>query len=216
MYWPTMVNDYTEFAKVCQECQTHEGIQPVPTRELHSIVKPWPFIGWALDMVGEIQPVSSKSQRYILVGIYYFTKWIEDIPLVNVDQEDVIKFIQRHIIYRFEIPETITTDQGSVFTGRKVQEFAKEMRFKLLTSSPYYAQANGQVKAANKVVIGLIKKHMRKKPKNWHKTLDQILWACRTSHKEDTNTMPFRLTYGHDAVLLVEIYLQSTRVQRKN
>lgn len=31
------------------------------------------------------------------------------------------------------------------------------MGFKLFTSSPYYAQANGQVKAVNKVVIGLIK-----------------------------------------------------------
>ncbi|XP_050876762.1 uncharacterized protein LOC127080495 [Lathyrus oleraceus] len=95
-----------------------------------------------------------------------------------------------------------------------MQEFAKEMGFKLLTSTPYYAQANGQVKAANKVVIGLIKKHVGEKPRNWHKTLDQILWACQTSPKEATNSAPFRLTFGHDAVLLVEIYLQSIRIQR--
>ena len=95
-----------------------------------------------------------------------------------------------------------------------MQEFAKEMGFKLLTSTPYYAQANGQVEAANKVVISLIKKHVGKKPRNWHKTLDQILWACRTSPKEATNTTPFRLAFGHDAVLPVEIYLQSTMVQR--
>ncbi|XP_050918895.1 uncharacterized protein LOC127136375 [Lathyrus oleraceus] len=88
------------------------------------------------------------------------------------------------------------------------------MGFKLLTSTPYYAQANGPVEAANKVVINLIKKHVGKKPKNWHKTLDQVLWACRTSTKEATNSTPFRLTFGHDAVLLVEIYLQSTRIQR--
>lgn len=53
-----------------------------------------------------------------------------------------------------------------------------------------------------------------KKPRNWHKTLDQILWVCRTSPKEATNSTPFRLTFGHDAVLPVEIYLQSTRIQR--
>ncbi|XP_050895250.1 uncharacterized protein LOC127101859 [Lathyrus oleraceus] len=129
--------------------------------------------GWALDLIGEIRPPSSKNQRYILVDIDYFTKWIEAIPLPNVSQEDVVDFIQKHIIYRFGIPETVTTDQGSVFTGRKMQEFAKEMSFKLLTSMPYYAQANGQVEAANKVIIGLIKKHVGKKPINWHKTLDQ-------------------------------------------
>lgn len=64
--------------------------------------------------------MSSKSQKYILVGIDYFTKWIEEIPLVNVDQEAIIEFIQKHIVYRFEIPETITIDQGSMFTGSKI------------------------------------------------------------------------------------------------
>lgn len=104
MYWPTMLKDCIEFAKGCQECQVHAGIQHVPASELHSIVKPWSFRGWDLDLVGEIRPPSSKSQRYILVGIDYFTKWIEVIPLPNVDQEYVIEFIQKHIIYRFGIP----------------------------------------------------------------------------------------------------------------
>ncbi|XP_050909429.1 uncharacterized protein LOC127123233 [Lathyrus oleraceus] len=141
-------------------------------------------------------------------------KWIKVIPLPNANQEDVIDFIQKHILYTFGILEIVTTDQGSVFTGRKMQEFAKEMGFKLLTSIPYYAQANGQVEAANKLIIGLIKKHVGKKSRNWHKNLEQILWACRTSPKEDTKLTPFRLTFGHDVVLLVEIHLQSTRIQR--
>ncbi|XP_050916359.1 uncharacterized protein LOC127131481 [Lathyrus oleraceus] len=209
-----MLKDCVEFAKGCQECQVHAGIQHVHASKLHSIVKPWPFRGWALDLIGEIKPPSSKNQRYILVSIDYLKKWIEAILLANVGQEDVIEFIQKHNIYRFRIPTTVTTDQGSLFTGRKMQEFPKEMGFKLLTSTPYCAQANGQVKAANKVVIGLIKKHVGKKPRNWHKTLDQILWACQASPKEATNSTPFRLAFGHDAVLPVEIYLQSTRIQR--
>lgn len=54
MYWPTMLKDCIEFAKVCQECQIHAGIQHVPASELHSIIRPWPFRGWALDLIGEI------------------------------------------------------------------------------------------------------------------------------------------------------------------
>jgi hypothetical protein len=160
LYWPSMLKDCIEYAKGCIECQKHAGIQHVPASELHSIVKPWPFRGWALDLIGEIRPASSKNHRYILVGIDYFTKWIEAIALPNVDQEAVINFIQNHIIHRFGLPETITTDQGTVFVWRKMQEFAEQAGFKLLTSTPYYAQANGQVKAANKTIIGLIKKHI--------------------------------------------------------
>lgn len=47
-----------------------------------------------------------------------------------------------------------------------MQEFAGETGFRLVTSTPYYAQANGQVEEANKVIISLIKKHVCKKPKN--------------------------------------------------
>lgn len=54
-----------------------------------------------------------------------------------MDQEAVIEFIQKHIIYRFSILETITIDQGSIFVGQKMQEFAVEIGFKLVTSTPY-------------------------------------------------------------------------------
>jgi transposase len=78
----------------------------------------------------------------------------------------VTSFIQNHILCRFGIPETITTDQGLVFTGQKMVQFVNEIGFKLLTSTPYYAQANGQVEAANKFIITLIKKKIKDKPKS--------------------------------------------------
>jgi len=215
LYWPTMLKDCIEFAKGCQECQKHAGIQRVPASKLHSIVKPCPFRGWALDVIGEMKPKSSRGHKYILVGIDYFTKWIEAIPLPEVTQNVVIDFAQKHIIHIFGIPQTITTDQGSVLTGQKMVKFAADMGFKLLTSTPYYAQVNGKVESENKNIISIIKRKSKRKPKNWHEFLGEALWACRTSPKESTNTTPFRLVYGHDVVLSVEICLQSTRIQRQ-
>lgn len=57
----------------------------------------------------------------------------------------------------------MTIDKGSVFVGRKVMEFSAEIGIKFLTSTPYYAQANDQVEVANKVIIGLIEKHISQK-----------------------------------------------------
>ena len=139
LYWPSMLKDCIEFAKGCQECQKHVGIQYVPANELHSIINPWSFRVWALDIIGEIHPFSSRGHRFIWVGINYFTKWIEVIPLPNVDQEVVISFVQNYILCRFGILETITTDQGSIFMGRNMVDFANQTCFKLLTSTPYYA-----------------------------------------------------------------------------
>ena len=179
----------------------------MPASDLHSIIKPWPFRGWALDLIGQIFPASSKGHKYILVAIDYFTKWVEAIPLKEVNQKDIIDFIEEHIIFRFGIPETLTTDQGTVFTGKRVTQYAESRSIKLVNSTPYYAQANGQVEAANKVLISLIKKHVGQKPKNWHETLSQVLWAYRNSPKEATGTTPYKLVYGHDAILPIEINL---------
>jgi len=66
-----------------------------------------------------------------------------------------------------------------------------------LTSTTYYAQANGQVEAANKGIITLIKKEVKENPKIWHKILNQALWAYRNSPRESTKTTPFRVTFGH-------------------
>ena len=70
----------------------------------------------------------------------------------------MVDFVREHIVYRFGIPQTITTDQGTMFTSEEFRDFAASMGIKLLNSSPYYAQANGQAEASNRILIKLIKK----------------------------------------------------------
>jgi hypothetical protein len=53
------------------------------------------------------------------------------------------------------------------------------MGIKLFNSSPYYAQANGQAEASNKIMIKLIQKKIDQKPRGWHSVLSEALWAYR-------------------------------------
>ncbi|XP_072076603.1 uncharacterized protein [Arachis hypogaea] len=191
-----------------QECQKHGSIQQIPAVELHLIIKPWPFRGWALDLIGLIHPPSSRQHKFILVVIDYFTKWVEAILLIVAGQTEIIDFIEENIIHRFGIPQTLSTDQGTMFTGQRIKNFAASRNINMVTSTPYYAQANGQVKAANKILIGLIKKNIGNRPRTWHETLSQVLWAYRNS--------PYKLVYGHDAVLPLEINLNTLRVSKQN
>ena len=68
-------------------------------------------------------------------------------------------------------------DQDTIFTSRQVVKYVNSRNIKLLTSTPYYAQANDQVKTINKILISLINKHSGQKPNSWHENLDQVLWA---------------------------------------
>jgi len=83
------------------------------------------------------------------VATDYFTKWVEAIPSKTATSKNMIDFVREHIVYRFGIPQTITTDQGTMFTSEEFGDFATSMGIKLLNSSPYYAQANGQAEASN-------------------------------------------------------------------
>jgi hypothetical protein len=65
--------------------------------------------------------------------------------LKNMTHRKVVEFVTKHIIHRFDIPWTFTTDHGTSFMSNEVHEFAESYKIKLLNLSPYYAEANGQV-----------------------------------------------------------------------
>jgi hypothetical protein len=132
--------------------------------------------------------------------------------LRNITHREVINFVQEHIIYRFGVPQTLTTDQGPSFKSHQFRELEESMKMMLLNSSPYYAQANGQAKASNKVLIKIIKKRIKDSRRRWHETLSEALWAHRTSRHRATMVTPFELVYGQEAVLPVEVSLQNLRI----
>jgi hypothetical protein len=72
-----------------------------------------------------------------VVAMDYFTKWVEAIPLKTVTSQNMIDFVQEHIIYSFRVPQTITTNQGAMFISEEFENFATNTGFKLLNSSPY-------------------------------------------------------------------------------
>jgi transposase InsO family protein len=124
----------------------------------------------------------------------------------------MVEFVKEHIIYRFGIPQTITTDQGAQLVSLEFREFAESMGIKLFNSSPYYAQANGQAEASNKIMIKLIQKKIDQKPKRWHSVLSEALWAYRMAPHGTTKTSPYELVYGYHAILPWEMQSDSRRV----
>ena len=77
-----------------------------------------------MDLIGKIHPVSSKGHSFILVATNYFTKWVEAVPLKKAEQKDVIQFMKEQIIHTFGIPQSITTDQGTMFTREEMDYFS--------------------------------------------------------------------------------------------
>ncbi|CAN6555418.1 unnamed protein product [Malus baccata var. baccata] len=207
--------DCKSYARGCEECQRHEPLQHVPSVSLNPVVKPWPFRRWAMDFIGHIYPASSKGYTFIIVATDYFTKCVEALAVKTITSVVVKKFIETKILHRFGVPETIVTDHGPSFISKEVEEFAKKYKIKIIQSSPYYPQSNGQAEAINKILINIIKRMVTDSPKKWHEKLGNTLWAYRTSKRAGTGTTPYALTFGQDAVLPIEINVSSIRIQNQ-
>ena len=59
--------------------------------------------------------VSPGGHKYIIVPVYRFTKWEEEMITFKEYDEMESYFIFNQIITRFKIPNNIVTDHGSYF-----------------------------------------------------------------------------------------------------
>ena len=130
-FWPIILEDCFEYYKGCQNCQCFGNIQKSPASAMNPIIQSWPFRGWGIDLTGQIFSPSSKGYKFILVATDYFTKWVEAIPLKTVTSKNMVDFIKKHIVYCFGIPQTITTNQGTMFTSEELRDFAASLGIKL-------------------------------------------------------------------------------------
>ena len=77
----------------------------------------------------------------------------------------MIQFIKEQIIHRVGIPQSITTNQGTMFTREEMNYFVVDYGIQVIKSTYFYAQANGQAKASNKVLIGILEKMIEENPR---------------------------------------------------
>ena len=123
----------------------------------------------------------------------------------------MIDFVRGYIVSRFGIPKIIISDNGPQFTGQRFNAFCEDLHIEHQYSSVKHAQSNGQVEAANKVLLNGLKKRLHYHKSSWLDELDHVLWATRTTPKTATGESPFSLVYGTEAVAPIEIVVPTRR-----
>ena len=83
----------------------------------------------------------------------------EAVPITSSTAATAVNFI-KSIIYRFGVPNSIITDNGTNFTAKEFRSFCKEQNITLNYASVAHAQSNGQVEKANGLVTNGIKKRL--------------------------------------------------------
>ena len=88
-----------------------------------------------------------------------FTKWIEAKPVTNQGDTDAVKFLES-IIFRFGVPHSIITDNGSNFALGEFSRFCDKHGINVSYALVAHPQTNGQVEKANGLVCSGLKKRL--------------------------------------------------------
>ena len=134
-YWPTLFID--AHAQKIQICKVNAGIERRSAFPLQPITIENPFEQWGLDVVGEINPNSSKLHKYILTTTDYFSKWTESIPLKVINDTEVMQFLQRNIVTRLGVPKCLVFNNAKYFSSLKIVEFALKYNINIKYSTNY-------------------------------------------------------------------------------
>jgi transposase InsO family protein len=150
-YWPTEVVDASEIVRTCEGCQFYVRKSNLPAHVLQTIPITWPFAVWGLDIVGPLGKAPGGF-THLLVAIDKFSKWVVVRPITNLRAEQVVTFFT-DIIHRFGLPNSIITDNGSQFTGKKFLEFCDNFHIRVDWVAVAHPQTNGQVERANGIIL---------------------------------------------------------------
>ncbi|KAK2435873.1 hypothetical protein QL285_020900 [Trifolium repens] len=203
-FWPTILQDAKSYVRACDKCQRYAELHHSPGEPLNTVMSPWPFFMWGVDILGPF-PASFGQVKFLLVAVDYFTKWIEAEPVATISSEKVINFYWKKIICRFGLPKFIVSDNGTQFTSEKLVQFCESYGIRNTFVSVEHPQSNGQAESANKVILKAIKRKLERRNKNWAEPLTAILWSYHTTVQSSTGETPFKMVYGSDAMIPVEI-----------
>ena len=90
---------------LCQNLQQVSKVQQyyqATVRRVNPNDSPWLFAQWGLDIIGSF-PIAVRQLKFLILGIDYFTKWVEAEALATITERNMQSFVWRFIICRFGI-----------------------------------------------------------------------------------------------------------------
>lgn len=92
---------------------------------MNGILKVELFDVCGIDFMGMF--LSSFNNKYILLVVYYVSKWVEASATPTCDAGEVLKFFHKNIFTRFATPRAIICDRGTQFCNFFLLIFVKDM-----------------------------------------------------------------------------------------
>ncbi|XP_025089562.1 uncharacterized protein LOC112561350 [Pomacea canaliculata] len=198
-WWPGVRRDIRKYCQTCDSCQRTAAKgrnTPVPMTKMPIIGEPFQRI--AIDLVGPLKPSSEEGHTHLLTVIDMASRYPEAVPLKKTDSMTIAEALIT-IFSRVGFPREILSDRGYQFTSDLMREVLKLLAIQPLYTTPYHAQTNGKVERFHGTLKPMLRRVISRHPRQWHRYIPAILFACRQTIKATTGFSPFELIYGRRA-----------------
>ena len=196
--WKGIGRDVAAMCRDCQQCQRGK-VHKQPAAPLHPIAVPARrFSHVHADLVGPL-PASAEGHVYLLTVVDRSTRWVEAIPLRNMEASTCVDNFISGWVARFGVPATVTTDRGTQFTSSVWAAACKRLGIKHVLTTAFHPQSNGMVERVHRQIKDGLR--ARGAGAAWHSHLPWVLLGLRAAPKEDSGVSSAELVQGTPLIL---------------
>ncbi|KAJ9514787.1 hypothetical protein QJQ45_028458, partial [Haematococcus lacustris] len=196
-YWPQMHKTVQEYVRTCDKCQRNKASNQLPPGLLQPL--PIPSRNWqqvSMDFIGPL-PATPRGHTMIFTIVDKLSKMIHLIPTTTTaTAQDTARLFFDHIFKHHGLPEAIISDRDPKFTSDFWTSLFHLTGTRLLLSSAYHPQTDGQTERANRTVEDMLRPYVNDHKTDWDQHLAAVEFAYNSSEHVGTGFTPFYLNYG--------------------
>jgi len=198
-FWSSLNKDIERWVKSCPSCHRNKHLRRKNRAPLQESTTGSPLEKCHFDILGPL-PQTSLGNKYILVIVDQFTKWIEAAPLPDQTAETVARATVDFLISRMGCPLEIFTDQGTNFTSQVFSQLCSVLEIAKTRTTPYHPSANGQVERMNTIILQMIRCTTNNDQTSWDTQLQMLMSAIRSSVNRSTGFTPNFMMLGRETM----------------
>lgn len=194
-YWPHCHQDVKDWCSSCDVCASRRG----PPRKSRAPLAQYnvgaPSERVAVDILGPLPP-SEAGNRYLLLLVDYFTKWLEAYALLNQEATTVAEVIVKEYVCRFGVPLELHSDQGHNFESQVFAEMCGIIGIMKTRTTPLHPQSDGMVERLNRTLEAQLSKFVNEYQRDWDRYIPLLMLALRSATHKATKCTPALLQLG--------------------
>ncbi|KAD3640786.1 hypothetical protein E3N88_30009 [Mikania micrantha] len=196
-WWPGMKRDIVKYVEKCLTCLQVKAEHQKPYGKLQPLEIPmWKWEHITMDLITKL-PKTRKGYDAIWVIVDRLTKSAHFIPIrESYSSEKMAEVYVKEIVSRHGIPVTIVSDRDTRFTSHFWRNFQKELGTKLLLSTAYHPQTDGQSERTIQTLEDMLRACIIDFGGSWDDYLPLAEFSYNNSYHSGLGMPPYEMLYG--------------------